>query len=118
MKTKLLTSAFILLALFIGCDDNDDLPKNTPNCIVEKINALKLEDVKDPPSSVWQYNYNGMTVYFIPQYCCDFPSRLYDSSCNFICSPDGGITGGGDGNCPDFFSKRTNEKLIWQDPRE
>jgi hypothetical protein len=117
MKTKLLSSILILLTLFIGCDE-DELPKNTPSCIVEKINTLKSEDVKDPPSSVWQYDYNGMTVYFIPQYCCDFPSQLYDSSCNLICNPDGGISGSGDGNCTDFFSERTNEKLIWQDPRK
>jgi hypothetical protein len=34
-----------------------------------------------------------------------------------ICQPDGGITGKGDGKCPDFDKNKTNEKLVWQDPR-
>jgi hypothetical protein len=116
MKTKLTALLFILLTSIIGCD-KDEFPKETPRCIAEKINAIKLEDVRNPSGSVWQYQYNGMAVYYIPQYCCDFPSQLFDSSCNLICNPDGGISGIGDGNCNDFFTARTNEKLIWQDPR-
>ena len=45
-------------------------------------------------------------------------STLYDENCNKICSPDGGIAGNGDGLCPDFFTNRTNERLIWEDKRE
>jgi hypothetical protein len=40
-----------------------------------------------------------------------------DESCSIICSPDGGFSGKGDGNCIDFFEKRTNGKLIWRDKR-
>ena len=92
--------------------------KDVPICILDKVRELKTADVSNPPSSVWQYEYNGQTVYYIPAKCCDFPSRLYDKSCNLICSPDGGITGRGDGKCKDFFEKRTNEKLIWKDERQ
>lgn len=116
MVTKMTIVIFIFIISLIGCD-KDEFSKNTPICIVEKINVLKLEDVKNPPASVWQYDFNGNTVYFISQYCCDFPSQLYDTACNLICNPDGGISGNGDGNCNDFFKERTNEKLIWQDPR-
>ncbi|RZK59368.1 MAG: hypothetical protein EOO91_05460 [Pedobacter sp.] len=86
--------------------------------MLEKIQKLKNENVANPPASVWQYEYNGQTVYFIPQKCCDIPSALYDSNCNLICSPDGGFTGKGDGKCKDFFEKRTKEKLIWKDDRK
>ncbi|NQX30258.1 hypothetical protein HQN85_00860 [Pedobacter boryungensis] len=86
--------------------------------MLEKIKQLKAEDVSNPPASVWQYEYNGQTVYFIPQKCCDLPSLLYDKDCNLICSPDGGFTGKGNGKCKDFFEKRTKEKLIWKDDRK
>ncbi|MHC2993269.1 hypothetical protein OB13_17390 [Pontibacter sp. HJ8] len=83
-----------------------------------KIKKLKQEGVRNPPASVWQYQYNGQTVYYIPPHCCDAPGILFDANCNYICSPDGGFTGQGDGKCNDFFEKRTNEKLIWQDDRK
>jgi hypothetical protein len=34
-----------------------------------------------------------------------------------ICEPSGGVDGGGDGRCPDFLSTRTDERLVFQDPR-
>ena len=74
-------------------------------------------EVANPPATVWQYEYKDQLVYFIPPQCCDVPSRLLDKNCNSVCSPDGGLTGKGDGKCPDFFEQRTNEKLIWRDDR-
>jgi hypothetical protein len=74
--------------------------------------------VGDPPQSIWRYEYKGQTVYYVPPQCCDQYSTLYDANGIRICAPDGGITGLGDGKCPDFFQERKDEKLIWQDPRE
>lgn len=95
-----------------------DVPADTPSCIKRKIRKMKKEGVRNPPGSVWQYDYNGQVVYYIPPHCCDIPSELFDDKCNMICNPDGGITGAGDGKCPNFFSNKTNEKLIWQDDRQ
>ena len=78
---------------------------------------MQAEPVRNPAGSVWQYSYNGQTVYYIPATCCDIPSQLFDGNCNLICSPDGGIAGGGDGKCADFFKTRKGEKLVWQDGR-
>ena len=89
-----------------------------PLCIVQKIEAIKADNVWNPPGSVWRYDYNGKKVYYIASRCCDIPSILYDEQCNVICSPDGGFTGKGDGKCQDFFQKRKNEKLIWKDDRK
>jgi hypothetical protein len=58
-----------------------------------------------------------MKVYYSPPKCCDIPSILIDTNCNFLCSPGGDITGGGDGLCTDFLSTRTDEILVWEDPR-
>lgn len=115
-KFKLL---FVGLAIVLQAQTckKDDF-KNVPPCILEKIEQFKKEGVANPPASVWQYEYNGQTVYYIPPRCCDIPSSLYDSNCNLICSPDGGFTGKGDGKCADFAQKRTKEKLIWKDDRK
>jgi hypothetical protein len=113
-KFKLILIGFIVLQTQT-CKKDDF--KDVPVCILEKIEKLKTENPTNPPASVWQYEYNGQTVYYIPAKCCDIPSSLYDTNCKLICSPDGGFTGKGDGKCKDFAEKRTNEKLIWKDAR-
>ncbi len=118
-------SAFALLVLSglaASCDKpfqqkDSGADNQTSACIQTVIDKIKNEAVRNPPAKVYRYNYNGATVYFIPQYCCDAFSVLLDSKCQPICAPDGGISGGGDGKCKDFFSKRTDEQLIWADPR-
>lgn len=90
---------------------------DAPPCIRALIIEMQKEEVRNPPASVWQYEYNGQTVYYIPPYCCDMYGTLYNSNCEIICHPDGGFTGKGDGRCTDFSSKRKNEKLIWKDNR-
>jgi len=89
-----------------------------PDCVNKLIMEMQAEPVSNPPGSVWQYQYKGKTVYFIPARCCDIPSRLLSSDCSLICNPDGGFSGAGDGKCKDFFSERTEEKLVWQDKRK
>lgn len=116
MKTIILIIA-ILTSVLGSCEKNG-LSNDIPACIHEKINQIQTETVRNPPGSVWQYEYNGKIVYYIPAYCCDLPSQLFDENCNMICSPDGGFTGKGDGKCPDFFTNRKNEKLIWKDERK
>ncbi len=114
-KIKLIFIGFVLLQTQ-NC--NKENFKDVPPCILQRIEKLRTENVANPPASVWQYEYNGQVVYFIPQKCCDIPSLLYDSNCNLICNPDGGFSGRGDGKCKDFFEKRTKEKLIWKDERK
>jgi hypothetical protein len=86
-------------------------------CIQSVIDNLKNEPSRNSPAKIYQYVYHGHKVYFIPQYCCDFPSVLLDEHCNVICYPDGGLSGSGDGYCASFFKERKNEKIIWEDNR-
>lgn len=108
----------VFLLLITGACTKEDIPSDTPACIKEKIEQMQKDPVTNPPREVWRYTFNNQTVYYIPPMCCDIPSILYDAQCNVICSPDGGISGSGDGKCPDFFEKRKNEKLIWRDVRK
>ncbi|MBD1397417.1 hypothetical protein H9Q13_09590 [Pontibacter sp. JH31] len=84
----------------------------------EMIRGLKEDSVANPPAKVYRYTYNEQEVYYLTGRCCDIPSKVYDVDGNLLCEPDGGITGKGDGRCPDFLDTRTNETLIWEDKRE
>ena len=88
-----------------------------PDWLTSLIKRLENEPIANPPASITRYEYNGQTVYFIPQRCCDIFSDLYDSDGNIIGHPDGGITGKGDGRAPDFMELRRNESVIWRDQR-
>ncbi len=114
--TPILTMYLFVVLTLTNCQKLD-VPKDTPSCVKKEIKKIKSKSVRNPPAVVWQYEYNDKIVYYIPSYCCDAQSQLFDSECNQICSPDGGITGKGDGKCADFFAKRKNELLIWKDDR-
>jgi len=81
------------------------------------IKQFQDEPVTNPPRSIYQYEYRHQLVYYVPALCCDFFSTLYSACGVELCAPDGGFAGWGDGRCPDFFSTRKNEKLIFQDDR-
>jgi hypothetical protein len=88
-----------------------------PAFVDRLILQFESEPLGNPPRSIWQYDYGGRKVFYIPPVCCDVASELYDSDGGFVCRPDGGLTGRGDGKCPDFFSERTHERRIWIDRR-
>ncbi|MBK9731894.1 MAG: hypothetical protein IPO83_11520 [Chitinophagaceae bacterium] len=88
-----------------------------PKCVQKLIKQYKSKPKQDPPTTIYEYEYKGAKVYYVTAPCCDQMSTLYDSKCNVICQPDGGITGTGDGKCPDFNKEKTNEVLIWKDER-
>ena len=106
--------ALIISTLIFGSCDSDE---SVPTCIQEKIQKIKSEPVRNPPAMVMRYSYRNQEVFYFTAYCCDFPSELFDLNCNLLCSPDGGISGSGDNKCPDFFTKRIDEQIIWQDDR-
>lgn len=105
-----------LVWLVAGCDKNVP-PDDLPPCISAMVDEIQNSKVRNPPAQLWKYEYNGRVVYYFPAYCCDIPSMVYDENCNAICSPDGGITGRGDGRCSDFFCNRTSGVLLWYDKR-
>lgn len=114
MKITLLATVAII---FILSAYSPDTQSENPAFVVALIKQFESDPVGNPPQSIWSYDYSGQTVYFIPAQCCDQYSTLMDATGSVICAPDGGLTGKGDGKCPDFFTKRSNEHLIWKDSR-
>jgi len=113
---SLYRSALCCVLLLMNCNKEKDT-ETLPACIAQKIEAIKTENVRNPPAKIYRYSYQNKTVFFIPQYCCDVFSELYKENCTLICHPDGGITGMGDGKCSDFFTERKEERLVWEDKR-
>ncbi len=91
--------------------------KKTPACIREMIAKFTKEEVTNPPRKIYQYDYKGQIVFYVPALCCDFFSDLYDMDCKLIGHPDGGFSGRGDGSFPDFIKVRKHERLVWEDGR-
>lgn len=88
-----------------------------PGWLKAKIDAHLAESKQNPPIQVFRYRYKGAVVYYETSPCCDQYTNLYDQKGKLLCHPDGGLTGRGDGNCSDFNKNKTEEKLVWQDPR-
>jgi hypothetical protein len=109
---------FICIFVFItniSCK-KADISKSVPDCIEQKINELKNTEVYNPPAQVWEWKVDDKTYYYFTSNCCDQYNILYDEDCNIVCAPDGGFTGKGDGNCPEFKGKIV-KTLIWEDTR-
>jgi hypothetical protein len=114
MKNRLLFIAALIIFL-AGCSTSTQV--SNPVWIDQLINKFESEAVGNPPQSIYRYEYDGQTVYFVPAQCCDQFSTLYNIGGDVLCAPDGGLTGKGDGKCDDFVAKRSNEQLVWKDPR-
>jgi hypothetical protein len=92
-------------------------PVGDPAWLAALIATFEAEGAANPPIKISEYIYNGVTVYFVPQRCCDIFSDLYDASGTLIAHPDGGIAGIGDGKAPDFATNAKFVRFVWEDPR-
>ncbi|WP_229359465.1 DUF6970 domain-containing protein [Flectobacillus major] len=117
--------AIAMIACCIGCSKGgsiDEVVSTTtekvPACIEAKIKEIQALPVGNPPISIYAYSYQGKKVYVVSATCCDQYNVAYDTNCNVICAPSGGITGNGDGKCIDFFKNATDPILVWKDSRK
>lgn len=110
---------FVLLLSIaaVRCTDIGSPNEREPDWLRQMILEFEIAPVGNPPQSIWKYEFNGQTVYYVPPQCCDQYGFLYSAEGKILCYPDGGFSGTGDGRCPDFRQKRMNEQLIWRDPR-
>jgi hypothetical protein len=86
---------------------------NIPPAVAKRIAEYKSATNSLP--AIWRYIYKGEPVYYVPPGGDDIASVLYDAKGNLVCSPDGGLTGRGDGKCPDFFKERSHGELLWSE---
>jgi hypothetical protein len=111
---------FIVLAclvLFVAGNCNKNAFSRLPACIQDKIAAIAQQHKYNPPATVYRYLYQDRYVYLVSSDCCDQNNYLFDKDCQLVCAPTGGITGKGDGKCPNFKQLATDETLVWKDDR-
>ena len=112
---------FILIASVLSVTGIECSKKNTgsdlTSCIQQKIDSIKKQPKWNPPATVNEYLYNGKTVYLFSADCCDQYNIVYDSQCNYVCAPSGGITGNGDSKCEDFNTSAKHIRVVWKDER-
>ena len=119
MKTCNIFPVILLSALVLtlsGCTKHID-PVRIPACITGIIRQKQAEPKTNPPATVEQWKVDGQTYYYITSDCCDQYNNLYDENCNYVCAPDGGLSGNGDHNCPDFTGP-IEKTIVWTDKRQ
>ena len=115
-RLQLILLSVVLLG---GCEGaaNPVAPEPLPTWLSSLIRELESQPRANPPAYIARYEYRNEVVYFQPQRCCDVPSNVFKADGALMCHPDGGITGAGDGRCPDFAAERKNETIVWRDTR-
>jgi hypothetical protein len=111
MKNAIIISITFLI---ISCAANKNHGiSGMPPCLVTKMDSIKSNPSSNQPTAVTQYSYKGSAVFYITAGCCDQFNQVYNSDCDYMGAPDGGITGKGDGKLTDFFANATNKKVVW-----
>ncbi len=87
-----------------------------PTCVAQIIEKAQKEQPPITVEKVEQYDWDGKKVYLVVWQCCDFFNEVYDKDCKRICAPSGGITGKGDGNCPEFTKTAKLVKQLYPVP--
>lgn len=105
-----------VMLLTLGCMASKK-GQTLPQCVLDKIEIIKNQPVQNPPSEFYKWDADGEVFYYLIASCCDQFSYVYDQNCDIVCAPSGGLTGRGDGNCPDF-GQNVQRTLIWKDERK
>lgn len=115
----------ICFCLWLGCGLLACTPIRKLNCssatptkdipwLRDKVKALEQDKERNENVEIYRYDYRNRTVFWITGYGADRPSELYECDGEKVCEPDGGLTGRGDGKCPDFFQRREHETVVWK----
>ena len=115
---KIILPLIVAISIFsLNACTKVEVNEKVPNCIEKKIRKLLNKSVQNPAAKVWKWEDDQNTYYYFTSDCCDQYNYLYDDKCELVCAPDGGFSGGGDGNCPNFQGTVV-QTLVWEDPRE
>ena len=112
MSKRVAVSSVLLVLAACGRSPSDV----SPPWLFQLIEEHASQPVANPPVQIVRQEYETGVFYYVPSRCCDVWSDVYDTEGTLVCHPDGGITGRGDGRCPDF-GELLREEIVWRDPR-
>lgn len=118
MKTNYsIALAFAVILIGSSCKKEKENNIAIPACVQAVIDSSLARPAGSLFIQVDAYKYQGKTVYLYYSGCCDRNNLLYDSNCNYLFSPSGGITGMGDLSHPNFYNEAVKLSTLWKDPR-
>ena len=106
MKLLLNTIVLIFILTFFSSCEKYEVDIDAPKCVRKHI-------VEEKPIRVSKWIIDGEVYYYIQSDCCDQYNWIYSEDCKFKCAPDGGFTGGGDGNCGEL-GEASSKEVIWE----
>ena len=108
----------LLFSILISCNPKSQSNTEIPACIQSKIDEFKAQPPQNPPVEIWKWTKkDGTDYYYITSPCCDQYNYIHNENCEEVCAPDGGISGEGDGECPDL-KENVVQTFIWKDDRQ
>ncbi len=92
-------ASILLISIFLAaCSSTSQQPSDeAAKHLAGRLARLQLEK---HAGLVAHYVLKGKFYYFIKAPCCDRGGNLYDALGNYVCNPNGGFGGMGDGRCP------------------
>ena len=97
-----------------GGQGNTAVNDSIPACLARQIESFNKKEITNIPIQIDEYMYKGKRAFLFTADCCDQFNTLYNESCEAICSPSGGLEGGGDHKCEDFSKESKLVKQIWK----
>jgi hypothetical protein len=87
-----------------------------PTWLKAKIATIEATPKFAEATVIWKLQYKDEDAYLFVAPCCDQFNTLYSATGVLLCSPNGGITGRGDGKCPDAITPKTKYVVVWRMP--
>ncbi len=91
-------------------------PDALPGWLQRAIAGYQAHPKQADVASIWRITHHGAPAYYMVAPCCDRFNDLLDARGMKICSPSGGLAGGGDGRCPAPVDPGTPVDLVWRNP--
>jgi hypothetical protein len=119
MKNKNLCQTFYIIVtilslhLYSCSTPQNNVLNNHPAWVNEAITLAK-KNSSTLSTTIARYLYHNQTVYYISPVVTDGFSQLFDKKHTLLCSPEGGLTGKGDGQCTDFFQNAKNKVILFK----
>lgn len=108
-----LCAALGFIALLLGCSSSNTryVSPYSARWVRQQIRAFEMPTREAPSRVTGKVVYGDEPFYSIPSPCCDKYDYLYDSRGGILCAPSGGLTGRGDGRCPEVIGGTRVRKL-------
>ena len=112
-RSSALTTIVLVHTLFLlmACTTQVDRERKPDNAMFD---SLYREVFSKSNTTIERHLIDGKTYYFSRAPCCDRGGNLYDAAGKYICNPNGGFAGQGDGRCLQLrekFSRSRGEAI-------